>query len=163
MNVLENNHRLKGEDGGFGASRLFLWEELLPHWGSSSSFKSSSSCSLESSRNTWKGGGNRDRSVILLLMVPSECPACAHLPPSCSGDGTHLCQGALGRPCSSRSKLCPTEQRRRYVRGPRSSTSRWSYKSAYNTNLQEFCDGRGSLACCSPWGHKELDTTEQLN
>ena len=21
-------------------------------------------------------------------------------------------------------------------------------------------DGRGSLACCSPWGHKELDTTE---
>ena len=23
-------------------------------------------------------------------------------------------------------------------------------------------DGQGSLACCSPWGHKELDTTEQL-
>ena len=23
--------------------------------------------------------------------------------------------------------------------------------------------GQGSLACCSPWGHKELDTTEQLN
>ena len=23
--------------------------------------------------------------------------------------------------------------------------------------------GLGSLACCSPWGHKELDTTEQLN
>ena len=21
----------------------------------------------------------------------------------------------------------------------------------------------GSLACCSPWGHKELDTTERLN
>ena len=21
-------------------------------------------------------------------------------------------------------------------------------------------DGQGSLACCSPWGHKELDTTE---
>ena len=21
----------------------------------------------------------------------------------------------------------------------------------------------GSLVCCSPWGHKELDTTEQLN
>ena len=25
------------------------------------------------------------------------------------------------------------------------------------------CEGQGSLACCSPWGHKELDTTEQLN
>ena len=24
-------------------------------------------------------------------------------------------------------------------------------------------DGQGSLACCSPWGHKELDRTEQLN
>ena len=24
-------------------------------------------------------------------------------------------------------------------------------------------DGQGSLVCCSPWGHKELDTTEQLN
>ena len=21
-------------------------------------------------------------------------------------------------------------------------------------------DGQGSLACCSPWGHKELDMTE---
>ena len=24
-------------------------------------------------------------------------------------------------------------------------------------------DGQGSLACCSPWGHKKLDTTEWLN
>ena len=24
-------------------------------------------------------------------------------------------------------------------------------------------DGQGSLACCSPWVHKELDTTERLN
>ena len=24
-------------------------------------------------------------------------------------------------------------------------------------------DGQGSLACCSPWGHQESDTTEQLN
>ena len=24
-------------------------------------------------------------------------------------------------------------------------------------------DGQGSLVCCSPWGCKELDTTEQLN
>ena len=22
-------------------------------------------------------------------------------------------------------------------------------------------EGQGGLACCSPWGHKELDTTEQ--
>ena len=24
-------------------------------------------------------------------------------------------------------------------------------------------DGQGRLACCSPWGRKESDTTEQLN
>ena len=24
-------------------------------------------------------------------------------------------------------------------------------------------DGQGNLECCSPWGHKELDTTEQLS
>ena len=24
-------------------------------------------------------------------------------------------------------------------------------------------EGQGSLVCCSPWGHKELDMTEQRN
>ena len=24
-------------------------------------------------------------------------------------------------------------------------------------------EGQGNLACCSPWGRKELDMTEQLN
>ena len=24
-------------------------------------------------------------------------------------------------------------------------------------------DGQRSLVCCSPWGHKESDTTERLN
>ena len=24
-------------------------------------------------------------------------------------------------------------------------------------------EGQGNLACCSQWGHKELDRTEQLN
>ena len=24
-------------------------------------------------------------------------------------------------------------------------------------------DGQGGLVCCSSWGHKESDTTEQLN
>ena len=27
----------------------------------------------------------------------------------------------------------------------------------------EVSDGQGGLACCSPWGHKALDMTEQLN
>ena len=31
------------------------------------------------------------------------------------------------------------------------------------SKLQELVEGQGSLACCSPWGHKESDMTEQLN
>ena len=27
----------------------------------------------------------------------------------------------------------------------------------------EGAEGQGSLVCCSPWGHKESDVTEQLN
>ena len=39
----------------------------------------------------------------------------------------------------------------------------------YRLNGHEFeqalgvGDRQGSLACCSPWGHKESDTTERLN
>ena len=38
--------------------------------------------------------------------------------------------------------------------------------------LQDYCpledalgvgDGQRGLVCCNSWGHKELDTTEQLN
>ena len=38
----------------------------------------------------------------------------------------------------------------------------------HQLNEREFelalaVDGQGSLACYSPWGHKELDMTERLN
>ena len=39
----------------------------------------------------------------------------------------------------------------------------------HQLNGQEFeqiwgdAEGQGSLACCSPWGHKESDMTQQLN
>ena len=28
------------------------------------------------------------------------------------------------------------------------------------SELWEFCDGQGGLACCDSWGRKESDTTE---
>ena len=31
------------------------------------------------------------------------------------------------------------------------------------SKLQKDGEGQGSLACCSPWGRKESDTTERLN
>ena len=31
------------------------------------------------------------------------------------------------------------------------------------SKLWEMLVRKGSLVCCSPWGHKELDMTEQLN
>ena len=39
----------------------------------------------------------------------------------------------------------------------------------HRLNVHEFeqapvvGEGQGSLVCCSPWGHKESDMTEQLN
>ena len=31
------------------------------------------------------------------------------------------------------------------------------------SKLWEISEGQGSLVCCSPWGHRESDTTERLN
>ena len=31
------------------------------------------------------------------------------------------------------------------------------------SRLRETVKDRGGLGCCSPWGHKESDTTEPLN
>ena len=31
------------------------------------------------------------------------------------------------------------------------------------SKLRGIVDGQGSLGCCSPWGHKELNMTEWLN
>ena len=39
----------------------------------------------------------------------------------------------------------------------------------HRLNIHEFeqapgdGEGQGSLACCSPWGHKEVDTTKRLS
>ena len=49
---------------------------------------------------------------------------------------------------------------------PEDETAGWHH---HRLNEHEFeqapgaGDGQGSLTCCSPWGCKELDTTEQLN
>ena len=46
---------------------------------------------------------------------------------------------------------------------------RGQQRMRWSGNITEFeqtlgdGEGQGSLACCSPWGRKELDTTEQLN
>ena len=42
---------------------------------------------------------------------------------------------------------------------------RWHHRLNGHEYEQTLGDseGQGSLACCSPWGCKELDMTEQLN
>ena len=42
---------------------------------------------------------------------------------------------------------------------------RWHHRLNGHESEQTAGDGegQGSLACCSPWGCKELDMTEQLN
>ena len=39
---------------------------------------------------------------------------------------------------------------------------RWLYGHGFGWTLG-VGDGQGGLACCTPWGHKELDTTEWVN
>ena len=41
-----------------------------------------------------------------------------------------------------------------------SSSSSYGHEFEYALGVG---DGQGSLACCSPWGRKESDTTERLN
>ena len=43
--------------------------------------------------------------------------------------------------------------------------SGWHHQLNEHESEQALGDGEGqeSLACCSPWGRKELDITEQLN
>ena len=43
--------------------------------------------------------------------------------------------------------------------------ARWHHQLDEHEFEQALGDGEGqrSLACCSPWGHKESDTTERLN
>ena len=37
----------------------------------------------------------------------------------------------------------------------------YSEEQAYIHEIMH--DGQGIMVCCSPWGHKESDMTEQLN
>ena len=38
----------------------------------------------------------------------------------------------------------------------------WVYENEFEQTLGDS-EGQGSLVCCSSWGHKAVDTTEQLN
>ena len=38
----------------------------------------------------------------------------------------------------------------------------WYHGREFEQTLEDG-EGQGSLTCCSPWGHEELDMTEQLN
>ena len=38
----------------------------------------------------------------------------------------------------------------------------WHHRLDGHVQAPGAGDGQGSLPCCSPWGHKESDTTEQL-
>ena len=57
------------------------------------------------------------------------------------------------------------EGRRRRGRGEEDEMVGWHHQ-LYGHEFEQALgvgDGQGSLACCSSWGHKESDMTEQLN
>ena len=52
------------------------------------------------------------------------------------------------------------------IEGRRRTTDGWMVSRLNGHEFEQAPgdgDGQGSLACCSPWGLKESDTTEQLN
>ena len=49
------------------------------------------------------------------------------------------------------------QQRMRWLDG---IITQWSHEFEQAPGVGDI---QGSLVCCSPWGHKELDMTEQLN
>ena len=76
--------------------------------------------------------------------------------------------------------LCPSDVKSQLIRKDPDAGKDWGQEEKGTTedemagwhhqlNAQEFGwtlrvgDGQGGLACCSSWGCKELDTTEQLN
>ena len=54
------------------------------------------------------------------------------------------------------------QQRKRWLDGITDSMD-MSLSKLWQGGLAGVGDGQGGLACCSPWGCKESDTTEQLN
>ena len=59
--------------------------------------------------------------------------------------------------------LAKTESKRK--RGQQDATVGWHHRLDRHEFEQALGvgDGQGGLACCSPWVHKESDTTERLN
>ena len=47
--------------------------------------------------------------------------------------------------------------------GRRRGQQRRRWLDGITDSMNIVGDGQGGLACCSPWNHKELDTTEQQN
>jgi len=74
--------------------------------------------------------------------------------------------------------LCPSDAENRLIRKDLDAGKNWGQKrwqkrmrrldgitNSMDRSLSKLRDskGQGILACCSPWGHKELDMTEPLN
>ena len=72
--------------------------------------------------------------------------------------------GRLPRWLSDKESACQCWRHRRPGFEPRVGKIPWSRKwESSSVFLPDIYHGQWSLAGCSPWGHKELDTAEQLS
>ena len=57
--------------------------------------------------------------------------------------------------------LLPQEEEKRATEGEMVGWHLWLNGHEFEQTWEDS-EGQGRLACCSPWGHKESDVTEQL-
>ena len=91
-------------------------------------------------------------------------------PGVCDGQGGLACCYSWGRKESDKTeRLNWTDAGKDWGQEEKGTTKVKMVGWYHRLNGQEFeqapgdDEGQGSLACCSPWGRKESDTTEQLN
>ena len=139
----------------FSSSRVWMWE--LDHKENSPKELMLLNCGVEDS---WKSKGvceeikpinpKGNQSWIFIGRMDTEAEAPILWPPDVSSLEKTVMLGKI-------------EDRRR------KGWKKMRWLDGITDSMDEFeqapgvGDGQGSLACCSPWGRKQLDTTEQLN
>ena len=149
---------LYSQSYGFSSSNVWMWE--LDH------------------KESWVPKNWCFQTVVLEKTLESPLD-CKDRPVHPKGNEYWICIGRTDAEAEALI-LCPFDVKNWLIRKDPDAGKDWKQKENGTTKdwMIRWCpwlsadefeqasgdgEGQGSLACCSPWGHKELDTIEQLN